>query len=370
MIWSTNFFIKLVVIGLTVPLWIGGCAGRETRPVQPVEETTPIVAVMPIENLSGFPVPIVELRQRLVLQLQRYEVRLLPDSELHQFMDANRIRYLGGINEATAVQLQNQTGAEAVLLCGLELMDDFLPPRFAMSARLVTTGSRPQIRWMQGVALSGDDSMGLLELQRIESLDILIDTALAKLTASLADHLRSVENGVSQLHPPFPPEVLYHAPLPSEPGPYRIAVLPFWNLSQRKHAGTIMQRHFIREFQQSANFEPVEPGVIRQMLLNARIVMSDGISLTDADDLFGHLQVDLLLAGWVFDYEDYQGEAGETKVCFSAMLLEKQSRQVTWSSQSCRGGNHGVWFFDWGKVRTAHILAGAMARGAVESIRP
>jgi hypothetical protein len=326
---------------------------------------------MPIENLSGFPVPIVELRQRLVLQLQRYEVRLLPDSQLQQFMDANRIRYLGGINEATAVQLQNQTGAEAVLLCGLELMDGFIPPRFAMSARLVSTGSPPRIRWMQGVALSGDDSMGLLELQRIESLDILIDTALAKLTASLADHLRDAENGsFSDQNPPFPPEVFYQTALPPATGPYRIAVLPFRNLSQRKHAGTIMQQHFTRELQQSAGFDPVEPGVIRQMLLNARIVMSDGVSLSDADALLGRLQADLLLSGWVFDYEDYQGEAGETKVCFSAMVLEKQSRQVTWSSQSCRGGNQGVWFFDRGKIRTAHVLAGAMARGAVESIRP
>jgi TolB-like protein len=371
MIWSTNFFIRLVAIGLFSAFWIGGCASVVTVPTAPLEQATLSIAVMPIQNLSGVAVPTVELRQRLLLQLERIGFALTPESQLQAFMVANRVRYLGGMNETMAVQMKSQTDAGAVLFCSLELFDNYLPPRIAISARLVSTGTKPKILWMQGAALSGDDSMGLLELKRIDSMDILIDQALNQLTGSLADHFRPTERASQpQNGRQFNPDILYRTSVPPTKKPDLVAVLPFLNLSQRKHAGSLMQLHFAKNIQRIPDLEVVEPGITRQALLQARIIMVDGISLTDAGNLFEGLQADLILSGRVFDYEDYQGETGETAVCFSAMLLEKENRKVAWSTQSCRNGGAGVWFFDLGKIRTAHALADAMVRGAVESIAP
>ena len=371
MIWSTNFSIKRAAICLSVGFWLCGCAGGTPKTIKPIEEASPVIAVMPMENLSGFPSPLQELRESILRHLERYGLKLLPEDRLQEFMVQNRIRYLGGINRAAAIQLKTQTGAGAVLITSLELLDGSAPPRMAISARLVSTGSPPEILWMQGVALSGDENVGLLELNRIDSVEILTQKALERLVGSLADHLRGSGNGKQTLrNREFHPQVLYRtSPAPIQ-RPYRVAVLPFLNLSQRKQAGTIMQLQFTRILQQSADFSTVEPGVVRQALLNKRVVMNDGVSLPDSAALFGELDVDLLLSGRVFDYEDYQGETGEAKVCFSALLLEKENRQVVWSSQSCRSGNRGVWFFDRGKIRNAYLLANAMVQGAVASMRP
>ena len=369
MTWSTNFSTRSALGCLSLLLWLGSCAGNPPRAVDPIGQDTPVIAVMPINNLSGFPAPLEGLRQRLLLLLEGYGVQLLPESQLQAFMAEQRIRYLGGIDAATARQMENQTAVDAVLFSSLELLNDTAPPRIAVSARLVSPGA--DILWMQGVAVSGDEDVGLLELNRVENADILIDQALERLIGSLADHFR--QTGSVHLRSErraFEPEILFRASLAEKRHPYRVAVLPFLNLSRRKHAGTLMQLHFTKNIHTAPELEAVEPGIIRQALLQSRTVMVDGISLADADALFEKLQADLILSGRVFDYQDFQGEAGETRVCFSAMLLEKENRRMAWSAQSCRTGDVGVWFFDRGKIRTAHVLADAMARGAVESIAP
>jgi hypothetical protein len=147
-----------------------------------------------------------------------------------------------------------------------------------------------------------------------------------------------------------------------------VAVLPFLNLTQRRHAGRIMAHHFVRTLLSDGSLEPLEPGEVRQALLNSRIVMGDGISMADASALFSRLDVDLILSGRVFDYQDVQGEAGQTRVCFSTLLIERQTRGLAWSIRSCRDGDKGVFFFDLGRFRTAHALAEALVRGAVESL--
>ncbi len=96
--------------------------------------------------------------------------------------------------------------------------------------------------------------------------------------------------------------------------------------------------------------------------------MDDGISLADADAVFSRLDADLILTGKVLDYQDYQGPTGKPKVGFSALLIEKKSREVVWSCQSYHEGDEGVWFFDWGNVYTAHSLATEMIQLAVETI--
>ncbi len=96
--------------------------------------------------------------------------------------------------------------------------------------------------------------------------------------------------------------------------------------------------------------------------------MDDGISLADADAVFSRLDADLILSGKTFDYQDYQGANGKPKVDFSATLIEKRSREVVWSCKSYHEGDEGVWFFDLGKVNTAHSLANEMVQRAVETI--
>jgi TolB-like protein len=149
---------------------------------------------------------------------------------------------------------------------------------------------------------------------------------------------------------------------------YTVAVIPFFNLSQRNSAGEIMALHFVKQLTALDNFTVILPGVVRDALLKYRIIMDDGISYAQTDLLASKLNVDLILTGKIFDYQDYQGFAGTAKVDFSTLLIEKKSREVVWASESHNDGDDGVFFFDWGKINTAHAMASEMVLTTVETL--
>jgi len=60
-----------------------------------------------------------------------------------------------------------------------------------------------------------------------------------------------------------------------------------------------------------------------------RIILDQGVSLSDADSIAGLLNADLILGGDVTDYEDSPGSVGVPRVSFSAQLIEKKA--VRWS---------------------------------------
>lgn len=93
--------------------------------------------------------------------------------------------------------------------------------------------------------------------------------------------------------------------------------------------------------------------------------MQAGPSLANADILFGRssLGADLVCSGTVFDYQD---GPGTPKVDFSVTIFERTSREVVWYSRSYGDGDEGVFFFDLGRVRTAHRLASEMVGGTLE----
>jgi hypothetical protein len=48
--------------------------------------------------------------------------------------------------------------------------------------------------------------------------------------------------------------------------------------------------------------------------------------------------------------------------------MERKSREVVWAIQSYNQGDDRVYFFDYGKVNTAHAMAAQMVELAVENL--
>jgi TolB-like protein len=143
--------------------------------------------------------------------------------------------------------------------------------------------------------------------------------------------------------------------------PPRIAIMPFTNESSRKYAGEIMALHFLRELIKGRHFTVVEPGLIIEKLLDYRIIMYEGISLSDANLIAGELKADLTLTGRVLDYREQASGSGKPKVGFSLLLINRRNQQVVWSSSSRNEGDDAVSLFDWGRINTVHALAADMA---------
>jgi len=375
MILSTNFSIKKLRIFFLIFITLSGCQ-LATHQKLGVTENTPAVkkrlltAVLPIANLSGTPAPLEDLRHLLINSFKQHGLNIVDEEIVERFVVRHRIRYLGGIDRTTARDLKWETGAEAILITSLELYGEQFPPRMALTCRLVSTGSSPEILWIDGIGLAGNDSVGPLQLFLIENPLILQNMAVRLLSTSLLRYLQgeSYWRGSQREIIKFWPRLFYRSPIFQPEIKYTVAVVPFLNLSERKFAGEIMALQFIRQMQTHENFVLVEPGIVRQALLQMRIIMDGGISLIDADSLFSKLHVDLILGGKVFNYQDKQGISGTPKVAFSALLIDRKSREVVWNCQSYHEGDDGVFFFDWGQIETAYRMNSEMVLSALDTM--
>lgn len=367
---STSFLNKVFVILFAFFLYLSGCTNTRvtTKKEFHTDEGKLRIAVFPVENLSGAPAPIKEIRQSLISALKKDGFHVLEEEVLEKFMAKHRIRYTGGLDTAVAQAFKQEIGTEAVLITSLKLFSDAVPPKIGLTSRLVSTGNNPVILWMDGIGLAGDDSPGILGLGLIEDPKILQKKALGFISDSLIGYLSRGEESteVKGVKRKFQPKITYHSPEMSSDKRYTVAVIPFFNRSDRKNAGEILVLHFVTELTKLGKFDVIELGVVRQKLLNVRVIMNEGISLADADLVANSLDADLILTGKIINYQDYKGAWGRPKVQFSIVVIERKSRKVVWNSDSYNEGDDGVYFFDWGRVNTAYVMALNMVRAVAK----
>lgn len=363
---SKGFLSRAGIFFSAVILCLSACAGAQhvTGPSSfaPPERKFSI-AVLPLENLSGTAAPLKSIRESIIEQLKREGFSILDNEILEKFMAKNRVRYTGGVDEVTAQAMKRETGVDGIFITILEQYSETPPPKIALTSRLIRAGDAPVIEWIDGIGLAGDDAPGILSLGLIEDPQQLLKKVTEKIAISLRNHLfrgtQTVKEGAQKK---FRPKTSFHAPSLEKGKKYRVAVVPFFNKSERKYAGEVMVLQFIRDLKISGKFDVIEPGLVRKAFLTSRMIMQEGISLVDANTLFPMLDADLILAGQVLDYQDYQGVYGKPKVNFSVQAIERASQRIAWSSMSYNEGDDGVYFFDWGRINTAHDMASRMVR--------
>ena len=239
MIFSTSFSIRTVIVFFTVFIFLSGCAAHNES-LTPIATTDPPrvvnragIAVLPIFNISRTFVPLNDIRQLLIGRLKNEGLNIIDDQVLETVMTRHRIRYVGGLDRMTARAFRKEAGAEAVLITTLELYSDIFPPKIALTSRLVSTGERTEILWIDGVGLAGDDTPGLLDLSMIENLPILIDMAIQRLASSLAGSLADRKEWMrtQKIQNKFQPKIAFHSPMLKPDRKYRVAVVPLFNVS-------------------------------------------------------------------------------------------------------------------------------------------
>jgi len=382
-------------------LSLASCAlwkGRSAEPLEsgflrPDEEAVrrrDLIAVLPVDNLTGTRAPLESVEAILRAHLDRRGFRIVDDRTLARVMKRYRVRDTGSLNSRVSGAIKEETGAAGVLVTSLGVFSDEQSPRISLLSRLVVGGDHPEIAWMDGVGLAGNGHFGMLELGRIEEIDDLLEVAARCLVESLAISFFGTETpepsktrnafnecdsrGDVVYSPPeakgkkrFRPRNVFGSPIVDANRRYSMAVIPFLNLSQRKNAGKILELHFVNQLLRNESLTVVEPGLVREELLAHRVVMEAGPSLANAEILSNDesLGVDLVFSGVVFDYQD---AVGIPKVDFSVTVIDKENHKVVWSSRSHGTGEEGVFFFDMGMVHTAHQLASEMARGTSEAL--
>lgn len=402
----TSFFNKaalLITFSLLAGLWgcsryqteitvfVPGEAAREAEAAargggRPPPASDMFIAVLPVENLSATRGPLDAIEGSIRARLQRSGFRVLDHSTLERFRKQHRMRYIGGVNAVLADAMQQEMGVDAVLVTSLEAYQELDPPQISLIGRLVACGPEPEIIWIDSIGLSGDESPGLLDLKRVRDPRVLLERAVGGLIDSLVARLETEKKGDEGIfsfileawkgggageltRPPlnrrYMPYDYFRSPLIDPEKEYSVAVLPMLDLAVRKKAGIIAQLHYVRELFNSTDFMVLEPGVVRQKLLEIRAIMPFGPSLAETDLLTSRniLGVDLVLSGKVFDY---QNTSVNPKVDYSMQIIEKNSRRVVFGTRTFNTGLDRVFFYNFGRVYTAHNLLREMSRVTVQ----
>jgi len=370
---STSFTNKVrTIVALAAVCLLSGCFHlNETERVRSAGNGQPLrIAVFPVDNLSGAFAPLKEVRHAWTGKVRKLGFELLDDEMMEQILAKHRIRYTGGVDTLTARAFREEGGVEAILVTSLEFYSDTFPPKVALLSRLVTTEERPRIKWMDAVAVSGDDAPGVLGLGILNDIGRVQGVALQRLTDSLA---LWADRGTSPCDP-APSARKYQPKLVSKPRPIEgarkiaVAVVPFYNTSTRRSAGQLSQLHFLRQLACLPNVEAVEPGLLREKMLAIRMVMREGVSTRDVDVLSYVVGADYVLSGTVFDYLDPVGGTGAPRVDITSVLTDKADRKLVFASKSYANGNDDVFFYDVGLEKNAGNLADKMTSSVVQKM--
>lgn len=323
--------------------------------IGPALDHTSLVAVFPVENLSGVKAPLLAIGNEYKELLGTVGIQLLSDERLEKFTFRHRVRYSGGIDSELARALREEEGVDAVIITSLESFAGSVPPKIALTSRLVLCHGNPQIVWIDGVGITGDDTPGLLGLNRVRDIEILQRKALRILQDSMADYLAGERNYAASDGGNIMPRDFYLATDFVAGNQYKIAVVPFLNRYARRNVGFVIPLHFVRLLNRYPNLEVVEPGVVREQLLKYRLIMQAGPSLAVADVLASDstIAADLILSGHIFDYQD---QFGIPKIDFSTRLFSSPRREIVWWSRSYVNGDDGVYFYDVGRYRSTHVM--------------
>jgi len=243
---SINFSNKAIIIFSV--LLLSGCTSTTQPSISLMIPDKPVVAVgdltvtvLPVTNLSSVKAPVNKIRNSFEKRLSREGFNIIDRKSLESFMARDRVRYLAGIDKKTSIALGRETNAEAVIITTLDHYDELYPPKVAITSRLVSTGNKPEILWIDSIGLTGDDSPAILGLGLIKDPHVLLNNAVKKLLDSLTIYLsekKLMGHSLKKEQKKFQPKL--HSPFSAaidSDSDYTFSVTPFFNRSARKYAG-------------------------------------------------------------------------------------------------------------------------------------
>jgi len=156
MTFSINFSDKGVILFILGLLLLPGWARAEEigKGAIPKNPGGMRLAIFPVENLTGSPAPLKEIKQTFDDQLRSQGVELLGEETLQKLMAKHRIRYTGGIDTRVARVFKEEGKTDGILILSLEFYSEAYPPKVSLLARLVSTDDPPVILWAEGLGSS------------------------------------------------------------------------------------------------------------------------------------------------------------------------------------------------------------------------
>jgi len=325
-IWvNVKFFILFILCSLFFVINVG-------YPAQPSQKIR--IALYPLENLTDDKTALEQILPVLKGQLEAKGLEIADENSLNKFLLKERIRSTGYISKDIAKKIGKELNVRAILVGSINSFYPQKNPQVGLLARLIdsTDGS---ILWANQAAATGEDFTKILGLGTVTTMDRLISIVLDRLLTSF------------NITPPHKEKELTH----------RIAVMPFQNKSRHKDAGTIATYMFLVELFKNKEFEPLEYGEIRRLIVDLRVRHRGELDYNSIKALSENLGVEGIVVGTVEFYSDGLDTSSPPEVAISARLINTRKNRIVWSDSVQLNGDEDIVVFDWGRIRSVDNVA-------------
>lgn len=293
------------------------------------------VALLPFENFTDDIHAPEHVMPALKATLAQRGMEVVNDSMVTEFLCNERIRTTTYLPRETAQRAGRSLKANTMLAGAVVAYSGTENPGFGILARLVDTASGDLV-WADYASATGDDFTGILGLGKIRDISELVPRVLDRLFATY-------------------PGSGGRGPISS----YRIAVLPFRNVSSYPDAGGIVTHLFLVHLFKNGVLRPVEYGDVRSNVLAARVRRKGELSFEKISDLQSSLDVNAILVGTIERYTDGIPGSSPPAVTVTARLLDARTNRILWYNTRELNGEDKIIAFDWRKLRSADRVASA-----------
>ena len=151
----------------------------------------------------------------------------------------------------------------------------------------------------------------------------------------------------------------------------KVAVLPFRNVTDQRGAGKIITNLFVMELAASNHFQVEEMGNIREFFVRQRIRERGELGLDTLKMMGRQIKVEGIIMGMVHEYSRQIPGANESvpMVALSARMLDPETGEIIWKCRHERKGDDYLIALDWGRVRTANLLAQKVIKEMIATMR-
>jgi TolB-like protein len=313
--------------------------------IEPTADPARRIAILPFDNLTDNPEAVNGILPWIIDRLEERGLDVVDEDITSEVLCRERIRLATDLPKDVSRKVGNTLKAGTILAGTIFSYKTDKNPRIGISARLIDTATG-YITWANYASDTGEDFTGLLGLGTIKSIHKLVPKVVDKLLASFhIEHLQSA------------PESMY-----------KVAVLPFHNLSKARHAGMIVTRLFLVELFKNKLFDPVEYGDVRKMIVDLRVRHKGEINYNKLNDFSRSLNVGIILTGTVEDFSEGIANVYPPKVAISARLLDGRENKIVWFNALELDGEDKITAFEWGKIRSPDKVAYAIVSDLVENM--
>jgi hypothetical protein len=152
------------------------------------------------------------------------------------------------------------------------------------------------------------------------------------------------------------------------PRAYKVAVLPFDNLSSNEEAGEIATEIFSSMLIDNKTFVQADRGAVKKAIMEKRIRASRDIDLSTLKWLGETLDVDMVFTGTVLDFQYFDdGGRSVPVVAITIRMLNPELGRTEWVSYHVRKGNDRETFFGWGRIDSLPELTGIVIQEIINS---